>query len=180
MFFAFAIFGMVPVGAVALVPLANPKINPHDLFVAACVVTAIALFFLGAYKANFNDKRCIRYSIQPTVRETTARPRGPHVGRRAVLSREVHVTTRPRVTRGAQVPSLRYRGIAPRRSVRDRRLRRRARRQRLRHRRALRGSVIRHVDEWSAETCHVAVGRGSGHTAQRPSFNVPIATIIHW
>lgn len=28
----------------------------------------------------------------------------------------------------------------------------------------------RHVDEWSAQTCHVAAGRGSGHTAQRPAF----------
>ena len=77
MFFAFAIFGMVPVGAVALVPLANPKINPHDLFVAACVVTAIALFFLGAYKANFNDKRCIRYSIQIAERDRCPPPRAP-------------------------------------------------------------------------------------------------------
>ena len=173
MFFAFAIFGMVPVGAVALVPLANPKINPHDLFVAACVVTAIALFFLGAYKAKFNDKRCARYLIhsQPRDRiETAARPRGPNVGR-TVSSREAH-------SRCTQVPSLGDRGIAPRRRVRYRRLRRRARRQRLRHRRALRRSVIDAT--WTSgrlrpATWRRGVGAGTPHSAPH-SF--PITTII--
>ena len=167
MFFAFAIFGMVPVGAVALVPLANPKINPHDLFVAACVVTAIALFLLGAYKAKFNDKKCARHSIHSQPRDRCPPPRAPT----AVSTREVH-------SRCTQVPSLGDRGIAPRRRVRYRRLRRRARRQRLRHRRALRRSVIDAT--WTSgrlrpATWRRGVGAGTPHSAPH-SF--PITTII--
>ena len=39
----------------------------HDLFVVACVITAFALFGLGAYKARFNEKYYLRSGVETLV-----------------------------------------------------------------------------------------------------------------
>merc|ERR1711935_868187 len=55
MFASFAFFGMWPVLGFAVVPMFIP------------VITAIALFGLGAYKARFNEKFYIRSGVETVV-----------------------------------------------------------------------------------------------------------------
>jgi len=67
MFVSFALFGMVPIMGFALVPMLDPSLDEHSLFVVACVVTALALFGLGAFKARFNEKFYIRSGLETLV-----------------------------------------------------------------------------------------------------------------
>ena len=60
MFASFAFFGMLPILGFALVPLVFPTLTQHDLFLVACFITAVSLFGLGAYKAQFNEKKYVR------------------------------------------------------------------------------------------------------------------------
>jgi len=59
MFAAFAAFGLMPVLVYALVPAMVHGLDEHALFSIACVITAMALFGLGAFKAQFHDKRYV-------------------------------------------------------------------------------------------------------------------------
>jgi len=67
MFASFAFFGMWPVLGFAVVPMFIPGLTEHELFLVACVITAIALFGLGAYKARFNEKFYIRSGVETVV-----------------------------------------------------------------------------------------------------------------
>eukprot|EP00308_Calcidiscus_leptoporus_P001776 CAMPEP_0119379928 /NCGR_PEP_ID=MMETSP1334-20130426/54740_1 /TAXON_ID=127549 /ORGANISM="Calcidiscus leptoporus, Strain RCC1130" /LENGTH=298 /DNA_ID=CAMNT_0007399581 /DNA_START=27 /DNA_END=923 /DNA_ORIENTATION=+ len=67
MFLSFACFGMVPITGFVLVPAVLPSLDEHALFMIACVVTALALFGLGAFKANFHDKFYLRSGVETMV-----------------------------------------------------------------------------------------------------------------
>merc|ERR1712070_1206618 len=67
MFASFAFFGMLPIMGFAVVPVVDPSLSQHDLFVVACVITALALFSLGAFKARFNEKFYIRSGLETVV-----------------------------------------------------------------------------------------------------------------
>lgn len=54
MFCSFAFFGAMPLLGYVLIPLSFPDLDESFLFVAACVVTGIVLFFLGSIKASFS------------------------------------------------------------------------------------------------------------------------------
>ena len=53
MFLAFCVFGAFPLLGYALLPQFRPDAAPHELFLAACAVTGVTLFALGAVKAKF-------------------------------------------------------------------------------------------------------------------------------
>lgn len=59
MFLSFAFFGACPILVYAVVPLAvgNDALSSESLFAVACVVTACALFALGALKAKFSTSK---------------------------------------------------------------------------------------------------------------------------
>ncbi len=67
MFLAFAAFGLVPILAFAVVPIIVPGLDDHVLFGAACAVTGVSLFGLGAYKALFHDKKFFRSGLETLV-----------------------------------------------------------------------------------------------------------------
>lgn len=67
MFASFAFFGMLPILGFALVPLVFPALTQHDLFLVACFITAVSLFGLGAYKAQFNEKKYVRSGCETVV-----------------------------------------------------------------------------------------------------------------
>ena len=67
MFCSFSVFGMLPILGFVLVPVAFPTWGPHELFLVACAVTAVALGCLGALKANFHDKLYLRSAIETVV-----------------------------------------------------------------------------------------------------------------
>ena len=60
MFLAFAAFGMLPIVGFVAAPLLAPSLGDAALFSVACLVTAVALFGLGAFKASFGDKAYLR------------------------------------------------------------------------------------------------------------------------
>ena len=55
MFCSFAAFGAMPLLGYVLIPLSFPGLDNNFLFVAACIVTGVVLFFLGSIKANFSN-----------------------------------------------------------------------------------------------------------------------------
>lgn len=67
MFLSFAFFGMLPILGFALVPMVDPSLTQHDLFLVACLITALSLFSLGAFKARFNEKFYIRSGVETVV-----------------------------------------------------------------------------------------------------------------
>merc|ERR1712146_863337 len=67
MFCSFAFFGMLPILGFAIVPMLDPNLTEHDLFVVACVITGLALFCLGAFKARFNEKFYFRSGLETVV-----------------------------------------------------------------------------------------------------------------
>lgn len=67
MFFSFAFFGMVPILGFVIVPMLVPGMTLHELFASACIITALALFGLGAFKAHFHDKRYLRSGAETTL-----------------------------------------------------------------------------------------------------------------
>lgn len=64
MFASFAIFGMVPVVGFAAVPMVFTGLSDNQLFLIACVITAIALSILGSLKARFTDKSYLRSGVE--------------------------------------------------------------------------------------------------------------------
>ena len=60
MFLAFAFFGMLPILGFVAAPALAPSLDDAALFSVACMVTAVALFGLGAFKASFGDKAYLR------------------------------------------------------------------------------------------------------------------------
>jgi len=64
MFLSFALFGMVPILGFVLVPMLMPGLTLQQLFGLACIITALALFGLGAVKAYFHDKRYFRSGLE--------------------------------------------------------------------------------------------------------------------
>lgn len=54
MFCSFAFFGALPLLGYVIIPVTNPELNEHELFMTACAVTGIVLFFLGSIKSNFS------------------------------------------------------------------------------------------------------------------------------
>jgi len=71
MFASFALFGMLPILGFAIVPLIDPNLTEHELFVVACVITAFALFGLGAFKARFNEKFYFRSGFETLILGST-------------------------------------------------------------------------------------------------------------
>ena len=67
MFCSFAFFGMLPILGFAIVPMLDPNLSEHDLFMVACVITGLALFGLGAFKARFNEKFYLRSGLETVV-----------------------------------------------------------------------------------------------------------------
>jgi vacuolar iron transporter family protein len=59
MFCSFAAFGAMPLLGYVLIPLSFPDLDESYLFIAACIVTGIVLFFLGSIKANFSASNWI-------------------------------------------------------------------------------------------------------------------------
>lgn len=54
MFCSFAFFGAMPLLGYVIFPEAFPNMSSSSLFLSACVVTGVVLFFLGAIKSVFN------------------------------------------------------------------------------------------------------------------------------
>merc|ERR1712118_470429 len=48
-------------------PMFIPGLTEHQLFIVACVITAIALLGLGAFKARFNEKYYIQSGVETVV-----------------------------------------------------------------------------------------------------------------
>jgi DNA damage-binding protein 1 len=53
MFCSFAFFGSLPILGYAIFPSVFPNMSDESLFISACVVTGIVLFFLGSVKSTF-------------------------------------------------------------------------------------------------------------------------------
>lgn len=53
MFCSFAFFGILPLLGYVIFPSVFPFMSPDQLFLSACVVTGIVLFFLGSVKSTF-------------------------------------------------------------------------------------------------------------------------------
>ena len=56
MFCSFAVFGSMPLLGYVVFPLVLPGASSDFLFSAACIVTAITLFTMGALKSNFSTR----------------------------------------------------------------------------------------------------------------------------
>jgi len=54
MFFSFAIFGTFPLLGYIIIPICFPNLGPESLFISACVVTWLVLFFMGCVKSLFS------------------------------------------------------------------------------------------------------------------------------
>ena len=52
MFLSFTTFGMLPILGFIIVPYVVPSLDDHSLFLIACLITAVALFSLGAFKVR--------------------------------------------------------------------------------------------------------------------------------
>ena len=53
MFLSFAGFGAMPLLGYVVIPVAFPNLGADRLFLAACIVTGLVLFFLGSVKSRF-------------------------------------------------------------------------------------------------------------------------------
>ena len=54
MFCSFAGFGAMPLLGYVVIPASFPDLSEDSLFVAACIVTGLVLFFLGSLKSKFS------------------------------------------------------------------------------------------------------------------------------
>lgn len=54
MFCSFAFFGSLPLLGYVIIPTINPDLSEKMLFLAACIITGIVLFFMGTIKSNFS------------------------------------------------------------------------------------------------------------------------------
>ena len=64
MFAAFVVFGTAPLVGDLLTPLFVHDPSEHDLFLAACCVTGITLFSLGAAKARFVQQKALKLGAE--------------------------------------------------------------------------------------------------------------------
>lgn len=64
MFLSFAAFGMLPIIGFVVSGAIVPGLGTSELFAIACVITAISLFGLGAFKAKFHDKAYLRSGFE--------------------------------------------------------------------------------------------------------------------
>ena len=53
MFLSFATFGAMPLLGYVIIPVSFPDLGTETLFISACVVTGLVLFFLGSLKSKF-------------------------------------------------------------------------------------------------------------------------------
>lgn len=53
MFCSFAFFGALPLLGYVIIPSLYPHLGEHELFLSACVVTGVVLFFMGSIKSSF-------------------------------------------------------------------------------------------------------------------------------
>ena len=53
MFLSFAGFGAMPLLGYVVIPATFPDLGEDSLFLAACIVTGLVLFFLGSVKSKF-------------------------------------------------------------------------------------------------------------------------------
>ena len=64
MFAAFVVFGTAPLVGYLLTPMFIRDPSEHDLFLAACAVTGVTLFSLGAAKARFVQQRALKLGAE--------------------------------------------------------------------------------------------------------------------
>lgn len=66
MFLAFVCFGSMPLLGYVIFPrlLGERAMSPHDLFLAACAVTSVTLFALGAAKSSFVQGSALRLGAE--------------------------------------------------------------------------------------------------------------------
>lgn len=55
MFLSFAAFGAMPLLGYVVIPVTFPDLGEDRLFLAACIVTGLVLFFLGSVKSKFTN-----------------------------------------------------------------------------------------------------------------------------
>lgn len=63
-FVSFAGFGMLPVLGFVITGICFPALDQSASFVTACAITGMCLFFLGAFKAKFSDKRYVYSGLE--------------------------------------------------------------------------------------------------------------------
>ena len=65
-FSSFVLFGMLPIVGYAVIPAAAPAemATPRVLFASACVITALCLFVLGAFKSKFSTMSWWRSGLE--------------------------------------------------------------------------------------------------------------------
>lgn len=56
MFCSFACFGAMPLLGYVVIPTAFPALGEESLFISACIVTGITLFFMGSVKSYFSPQ----------------------------------------------------------------------------------------------------------------------------
>eukprot|EP00527_Entomoneis_sp_CCMP2396_P004931 CAMPEP_0198142874 /NCGR_PEP_ID=MMETSP1443-20131203/5545_1 /TAXON_ID=186043 /ORGANISM="Entomoneis sp., Strain CCMP2396" /LENGTH=287 /DNA_ID=CAMNT_0043805987 /DNA_START=227 /DNA_END=1090 /DNA_ORIENTATION=+ len=64
MFCAFAFFGTLPLLGYAIFPSFFPDLDAQYLFLSACVVTAVVLFFLGSIKSFFSTQHWFQSGME--------------------------------------------------------------------------------------------------------------------
>ena len=64
MFASFVVFGTAPLVGYLLTPLFVHDPSEHDLFLAACAVTGVTLFSLGAAKARFVQQKALKLGAE--------------------------------------------------------------------------------------------------------------------
>ena len=77
MFVSFTAFGLIPILGYSMVPMLLPDLGEHTLFICACLLTALALLVLGAYKAHFSDKAYWQSARSPSPLPTVLAPPPP-------------------------------------------------------------------------------------------------------
>ena len=64
MFCSFAFFGALPLLGYVIIPSAFPQLGEEVLFVSACVVTGMVLFFMGSVKSWFSNQHWFRSGME--------------------------------------------------------------------------------------------------------------------
>lgn len=62
-----SVWRQLPVLGFVIVPCLAPGLDDHTLFLFACLITAAALFGLGAFKAYFSDKCYLRSAVETVL-----------------------------------------------------------------------------------------------------------------
>jgi VIT1/CCC1 family predicted Fe2+/Mn2+ transporter len=64
MFCSFAFFGALPLLGYVIIPLLFPELGPNILFLTACFVTGIVLFFMGSVKSFFSSQHWFKCGLE--------------------------------------------------------------------------------------------------------------------